>query len=52
MNTYTLEYGSVQLGYDYNQLLLATTIGALLQLVTIPLFGQWANRIGSSRVVS
>ena len=39
MNTYTLEYGAVQLGYDYNQLLLATTIGALLQLVTIPLFG-------------
>jgi MFS family permease len=51
MNTYTLEYGYVQLGYDYNQLLLATTIGALLQLVTIPLFGAWANRIGSARVV-
>jgi MFS family permease len=51
MNTYTLEYGAVQLGYDYNQLLLATTIGALLQLVTIPLFGAWANRIGSARVV-
>ncbi|MEO5921889.1 MAG: MFS transporter [Pseudolysinimonas sp.] len=51
MNTYTLEYGFVQLGYDYNQLLLATTIGALLQLVTIPLFGLWANRIGSWRVV-
>jgi len=51
MNTYTLEYGAVQLGYDYNQLLLAVTIGALLQLVTIPLFGLWANRIGSYRVV-
>ena len=51
MNTYTLEYGAVQLGYDYNQLLLAVTIGALLQLVTIPLFGVWANRIGSYRVV-
>jgi MFS family permease len=51
MNTYTLEYGAVQLGYDYNQLLLATTIGALLQLVTIPLFGLWASRIGSYRVV-
>ncbi len=51
MNTYTLNYGAVQLGYDYNQLLLATTIGALLQLVTIPLFGVWANRIGSARVV-
>ncbi|MEO8093489.1 MAG: MFS transporter [Pseudolysinimonas sp.] len=51
MNTYTLEYGAVQLGYDYNQLLLATTIGALLQLITIPLFGLWATRIGSYRVV-
>jgi len=51
MNTYTLEYGAVQLGYDYNQLLLATTIGALLQLITIPLFGLWASRIGSYRVV-
>jgi MFS family permease len=51
MNTYTLEYGAVQLGYDYNQLLLAVTIGALLQLITIPLFGLWANRIGSYRVV-
>jgi len=51
MNTYTLEYGAVQLGYDYNQLLLAVTVGALLQLVTIPLFGLWANRIGSYRVV-
>jgi MFS family permease len=51
MNTYTLNYGAAQLGYDYNQLLLATTIGALLQLVTIPLFGAWANRIGSARVV-
>ena len=51
MNTYTLEYGAVQLGYDYNQLLLAVTIGALLQLITIPLFGLWAQRIGSYRVV-
>ena len=51
MNTYTLNYGAAQLGYDYNQLLLATTIGALLQLVTIPLFGVLANRIGSARVV-
>lgn len=51
MNTYTLQYGAVELGYDYTQLLTATTIGALLQLVTIPLFGAWANRIGSARVV-
>ena len=51
MNTYTLTFGYTKLGYDYNQLLLATTIGALLQLVTIPLFGAWANRIGSWRVV-
>jgi MFS family permease len=51
MNTYTLNYGASQLGYDYVQLLTATTIGALLQLVTIPLFGALANRIGSARVV-
>jgi MFS family permease len=51
MNTYTLEYGAVQLGYDYNQLLLATTIGALLQLITIPAFGALANRVGSYLVV-
>ncbi len=51
MNTYTLQYGAEKLGYDYVQLLTATTIGALLQLVTIPLFGAWANRIGSARVV-
>ncbi len=51
MNTYTLNYGAAQLGYDYSQLLTATTIGALLQLVTIPLFGVLANRIGSARVV-
>lgn len=51
MNTYTLNYGAVQLGFDYNELLTAVTIGALLQLVTIPLFGALANRIGSARVV-
>jgi MFS family permease len=51
MNTYTLNYGASQLGYDYTQLLTATTIGALLQLVTIPLFGALANRIGSAKVV-
>jgi len=51
MNTYTLNYGAAQLGYGYNELLTAVTIGALLQLVTIPLFGALANRIGSARVV-
>lgn len=52
MNTYTLNYGSEQLGYDYMTLLIAATIGALLQLVTIPLFGVWATRIGSAKVVA
>lgn len=52
MNTYTLNYGSVQLGFAYSDLLIATTIGGLLQLVTIPLFGAWAARIGSARVVA
>jgi MFS family permease len=51
MNTYTLNYGAAVLQYSYNDLLLATTIGALLQLVTIPLFGALANRVGSWRVV-
>jgi MFS family permease len=52
MNTYTLNYGAAVLGYDYTQLLIATTIGGLLQLVTIPLFGVWATRVGSGTVVA
>nr|WP_231562952.1 MFS transporter [Microbacterium mangrovi] len=51
MNTYTMNYGADHLHYDYTQLLTATTIGALVQFVTIPLFGAWANRIGSAKVV-
>ncbi|HWR85015.1 MAG TPA: MFS transporter, partial [Rhodoglobus sp.] len=52
MNTYTINYGVAQLGFSYQDLLVATTIGGLLQLVTIPLFGWWATRIGSARVVA
>jgi len=52
MNTYTLNYGVAVLGFDYTQLLLATTIGGLLQLVTIPAFGLLAVRIGSAKVVA
>lgn len=52
MNTYTINYGAEQLGFTFQSLLIATTIGALLQLVTIPLFGVWATRIGSARVVA
>jgi MFS family permease len=52
MNTYTLSYGVTALGFSYNDLLVATTIGGLLQLITIPLFGVWASRIGSARVVA
>jgi MFS family permease len=51
MNTYTLGYGVTVLGFDYQALSTATLIGSLLQLITIPLFGAWANRIGSARVV-
>jgi MFS family permease len=51
MNTYTIDYGVSKLGFSFQDLLVATTIGALLQLITIPLFGAWANRIGSARVV-
>jgi MFS family permease len=52
MNTYTVNYGVSHLGFSANALLIATSIGGLLQLVTIPLFGAWANRIGSARVVA
>ncbi|WP_374238036.1 MFS transporter [Microbacterium sp. SS28] len=52
MNTYTINYGAEQLGFSFQSLLIATTIGALLQLVTIPLFGRWATRIGSAKVVA
>ena len=52
MNTYTINYGVAQLGFSFEDLLIATTIGGLLQLVTIPLFGVWATRIGSARVVA
>ena len=52
MNTYTINYGTAELGFSFQDLLIATTIGGLLQLVTIPLFGRWATRIGSARVVA
>ncbi|MGK3952765.1 MFS transporter [Microbacterium sp. I2] len=51
MNTYTVNYGVEQLGFSFQDLLVATTVGGLLQLVTIPLFGAWASRIGSAKVV-
>lgn len=51
MNTYMVDYGTNELGFSFQDLLIATTIGGLLQLVTIPLFGLWATRIGSARVV-
>ncbi len=52
MNTYTINYGTTELGFSFQDLLIATTVGGLLQLVTIPLFGRWATRIGSARVVA
>ncbi|NUU06634.1 MFS transporter [Leifsonia sp. C5G2] len=52
MNTYMVDYGTAVLGFKYQDLLIATTIGGLLQLVTIPLFGAWAARIGSAKVVA
>jgi len=51
MNTYTMNYGVAVLKFSYQDLFVATLIGSLLQLVTIPLFGLLANRIGSARVV-
>lgn len=52
MNTYTLSYGVSTLGFSYQKLFTATLIGSLLQLVTIPLFGAWAGRIGYGKVVA
>lgn len=52
MNTYTINYGVTTLGFSFQDLLVATTIGGLLQLVTIPLFGWWATRVGSAKVVA
>nr|WP_169582823.1 MFS transporter [Microbacterium sp. MF43] len=52
MNTYTINYGVERLGFSFQDLLIATTIGGLLQLVTIPLFGAWATRVGSAKVVA
>jgi len=51
MNTYTMNYGAEVLGFPYMQLLTAATIGALLQLVTVPLFGALAARTSSALVV-
>jgi len=51
MNTYTINYGVAHLGFAFQDLLIATTIGALLQFITIPLFGAWASRRSSARVV-
>lgn len=52
MNTYTMDYGAEALGFDPMQLLLAATIGGLLQFVTVPAFGALATRIGSPTVVA
>lgn len=52
MNTYTMDYGARELGFDPMQLLLAATIGGLLQFVTVPFFGWLATRIGSPIVVA
>lgn len=51
MNTYTISYGVTTLHFQYQDVVWAATIGSLLQLVTIPLFGLLATRIGSARVV-
>lgn len=51
MNTYMVDYGTSVLKFSFSDLLIATTIGGLLQLITIPVFGVWATRIGSAKVV-
>ena len=52
MNTYTLSYGVTQLGFDYATLSFATLVGSLVQFVAIPLFGAWADRSSSARIVA
>ncbi|GAA2172847.1 MFS transporter [Agrococcus versicolor] len=52
MNTYTMDYGAESLGFDPMQLLLAATLGGLLQFITVPGFGWLATRIGSPTVVA
>ncbi len=52
MNTYTINYGVAVLHFSYQQLFVATLIGSLLQLVTIPLFGVLANRITPAKLVA
>ena len=52
MNTYTISYGIVTLGFSYQELFTATLVGSMLQFATIPLFGILANKIGSARVVA
>lgn len=52
MNTYTINYGVEVLHFSYQQLFVATLIGSLLQLVTIPLFGLLANRITPAKLVA
>lgn len=52
MSTYTTNYGVEILGYSPMEFTLALTIGSVLQLITIPLFGVLANRYGSARVVA
>ncbi|MBI5161456.1 MAG: MFS transporter [Micrococcales bacterium] len=52
MNTYLLSYGQTELGFDPQALATATLIGSLVQLVSIPTFGLWADRIGSARIVA
>lgn len=52
MNTYTLSYGVTQLGFDAATLSFATLVGSLVQFVAIPLFGAWADRSSSARIVA
>ncbi|HEY0247938.1 MAG TPA: MFS transporter [Gryllotalpicola sp.] len=52
MNTYTTSYGTSVLGFSPQALFIATIIGSLVEVVAIPLFGLWADRIGSAVIVA
>lgn len=50
ITTFTVSYGTQQLGYDRQTMLSATLWGALLQIVVIIVAGRVADRVGAWKV--
>ena len=51
MNTYTINYGTSILGFSFQDLLVATTIGGAAAARDHPAVRRVGDRIGSARVV-